>query len=207
MITLLLGMIKMSESTLSENDLKNASKFTPSIGFVKYRNKIPIITLIQVDPKAVEYLEEEINLFLDPDSKNPEVKAFTYYKPVYSKKPVKFTVVNKDIQNSENNIREIHEVNYQFDDIFIILQIDQRYVSLDKHFNRITIQASNSEEDVKSMFGGINRDSKELSKIRNEKMKVDKLSKAIVKSGFAESSYDIVTDKNQQKHWLKLSPF
>ena len=175
MILLFLGKI------LRKNDLENASSkmsnpspFTPSIGFIKYGRKIPIITLIQFDPSVVVYLEEEINLLLDPDNSNPKIDTVAlYYKSSHPKTPVQF------------------EVN----DIFVILKIKEWFVSLDKHFDRITIQTSEEVKDVLHKFERIPRDGKpELIKERKGNITVNELSNFIVESGFVQSSNHFMID-------------
>ena len=172
-MTLLLG--KMTKSTMSEKDLKKASsRFTPSIGFVKYRRTIPIISLIQVDPEAVECSEEEIKLLLDPDNSNPKIDMVTYYASSHHKTHVQFTASKSKVDN----------------DNYFIFQIKEQFVSLDKHFDRITMQASKKRYDVLNMFGGIPRDGEPVLIAKSKaNMSIKELSSEIVKFGFSNKDF------------------
>ena len=163
--------------------MSNPSPFTPSIGFITYIGKIPIITLIQVDPSVVWKkkinLEKEINLLLDPDKSNHDIDTIEYYKYSHPTTPARFTVSN----SKEDN------------DNFVILQIKEQFVSLDKHFDRITIQASKEMKDVLYKFGGNLRDGKpELVKKGKGKITVNKLSNVIVESDVLESNNDFMNN-------------
>ena len=178
MISLFLG--KMSRKGDLENassKMSNPSPLTPCIGFIKYRGTIPIITLIQFDPSDVVYLVEEINLLLYPDNSNPKIDIIEFYKYSHPTAPARFTVS----KSKEDN--------------FVILQIKKWFVSLDKHFDKITIQASKEIKDVLHKFEGIPRDGKpELIKERKGNITVNELSNFIVESGFVQSSNHFMID-------------
>ena len=171
--------------------MSNPSPFTPSIGFIKYRRAIPIITLIQVDSTAVEYLAEEIKLLLDPDNSNPNLDTVAYYTSSHPKTPPQSTMSKSNEDNAK----------------YVIFQIKERFVSLDKHFDRISIQVSKNTDDVLHKFGGIDRDGKpKLIKESKGNMAVNELSNFIADSGFR--SDDLMKDLFEKatavptEHWV-----
>ena len=153
--------------------------WTPTVHILEYEDGVQITTTVPANKLHYNRLKRILNRYLDPDGTNATIDTVAVYRT-----PLEGESVGTKFINATN-------IGYHG---YVYFQVEERYISLDKQINGLTIQVSEKRGDVLFNFEGNCRNGV-AEKIVGDKghIKVRELTDFFVQKGFFNEGYNVLT--------------
>ena len=162
--------------------------WTPTVTVIEYADGSPVKTSVPANELQCNTLQKLLNRSLDPDGTNETIDAVAVYWTPLEKESIGAKVIN------------VTNIVYHG---YVYLQVEDRYISFDKHVSGITIQVSKDRDDVlKKCEGRPRKGVPAIIIADNGAIKVRELTKFFAQKRFFNEGYNAFTG-NHCKQFTK----